>query len=521
MLLLGSNNKLAREHAEAALVRLSIEVSNRELIIKQLVSMLNDRGTAAQEQAAAALANLASDSNDNRASIVEAGGIAPLLNLLKSESSRAKENAASAITQLCITKEIQDVIADKGGIPLLVQVLQSSSSNKDTSANTLCSLAAQAIWQLSKDNRANQLAIAEAGAINFLVAMLGSPSAEMQSNAAGALATLAMNNQENQSSIARTGAIAPLCTLVREGSDETKEQSASALWALSTDNAPNKATIAKLGGVEPLVGLVVSGATEKSQAFAAGALSSLSSKHSENRAAIAKRLVGLLNGRAAERAVRVLGALSSLSDDHSANQVAIAKAGGIPPVISWMSSSSEEAQREAAHAVLAIATHNVTTQVRVRPASSRRVMHDSLRAVSFAQSLINKSGGIPPLVAIISKSSVEAQEYAAKALWHLASSVESQTAIAEAKGIEPLVRMLTAESKHAQELAAVTIVRLATDNPVVSKSIAACHGISPLVRLLSNGNPAAQQQSAAALSELGMVPEKRPEIAAAGGIEHR
>jgi len=72
------------------------------------------------------------------------------------------------------------------------------------------------------------------------VAMLGSPSSEMQSNAAGALATLAQDNHDNQSAIARTGAIAPLCTLVREGSAETKEQSASALWALSTENAPNK-----------------------------------------------------------------------------------------------------------------------------------------------------------------------------------------------------------------------------------------------------------------------------------------
>lgn len=365
VLLLGCNNRKAREHAEAALVRLSIEVTNRELIIKQLVSMLNDSGTAAQEQAAAALANLARDSDDNRTSIVDAGGIIPLLRLLGTDSSpRAKENSASAIGCLCVTTENQESIADAGGITLLVGVLQGSSSNvKETSAITLCSLTAMAIWKLVKNNKANQLAVAEAGAITALVTMLGSPSAEMQANAAGALSTLAEGNQENQSAIARTGAIAPLCTLVREGSQETKEMCAAALWSLSTENAPNKATIAKLGGVEPLVGLLVSGASEKSQEYAAGALASLASKHSENRAAIAKRLVGLLNGRQVERAVRVLNALSSLSDDHPANQIAIAKAGGVPPIITWMGSTSEEAQREAAHAVLAIAANNATTQV--------------------------------------------------------------------------------------------------------------------------------------------------------------
>lgn len=249
VLLLGCNNSKAREYAEAALVRLSIEIANREAIIKQLVSMLHDSGTAAQEQAAAALANLARDSTDNRTSIVEAGGIQPLLNLLKGTSDRAKENSASAITQLCATRDNQEAISAAGGIPLLVSVLQSSSANKDTSAIMLCSLAARAIWELSKDHPANQATISEAGAITPLVSMLGSPSAEMQSNAAGALATLAKNHPENQAAVARTGAIAPLCTLVREGSPETREQSAAALWALSADNAPNKVTYAPLPSV--------------------------------------------------------------------------------------------------------------------------------------------------------------------------------------------------------------------------------------------------------------------------------
>ena len=240
VLLLGCDNPKAREHAEDALVRLSIEIANREAIIKQLVSMLADAGSAAQEQAAAALANLARDSTDNRTSIVEAGGIQPLLNLLEGNSNRAKENSASAITHLCATRDNQDAIAEAGGVPLLVSVLAASSASKETSSIMLCSLAAKAVWQLAKDHESNQLLIAEAGAITPLVSMLGNAHAEMQSNAAGALATLAQNNQDNQGAIARTGAIAPLCTLVREGNAETKEQSAAALWALSADNAPNK-----------------------------------------------------------------------------------------------------------------------------------------------------------------------------------------------------------------------------------------------------------------------------------------
>ena len=110
-------------------------------------------------------------------------------------------------------------IAEAGGIPLLANVLVSASSNvkEMAAAATLCSLAAHAVSQLAEGNKENQHAIAEAGAIQPLVAMLGSPNPEQQANAALALCELSSNNPPNQGAVARTGAIAPLCTLVREG----------------------------------------------------------------------------------------------------------------------------------------------------------------------------------------------------------------------------------------------------------------------------------------------------------------
>ena len=74
MTLLGSDNTMSRQHAKGVLVRLSIESANRALIIEQLVAMLAEDSPSAQEQAAAALANLASESSENRVSIVDAGG---------------------------------------------------------------------------------------------------------------------------------------------------------------------------------------------------------------------------------------------------------------------------------------------------------------------------------------------------------------------------------------------------------------------------------------------------------------
>ena len=147
--MLGSDNSTTQKHAKGSLVRLSIESENRALIIKKLVNMLSDRGSSAasaQEQAAAAVANLASESTENRVSIVDAGGIEPLLSLLESGTTKAKENSIAAISSLADSDSIRLRIADSGGIPLLAAVLATSSNLKDLMANPqLYSLAASAL----------------------------------------------------------------------------------------------------------------------------------------------------------------------------------------------------------------------------------------------------------------------------------------------------------------------------------------------------------------------------------------
>ena len=78
-----------------------------------------------QERAAAALANLARDSSDNRKSIVDADGIPPLLKLMNSSSSQAKENTIRTLLQLAIkSPSRQDAIAAAGGIHQLTQVVR-------------------------------------------------------------------------------------------------------------------------------------------------------------------------------------------------------------------------------------------------------------------------------------------------------------------------------------------------------------------------------------------------------------
>ena len=118
--MLGCNNPRARDQ-EGALVKLSIENANRVLIIKKLVHMLQDPAAGGQEQAAAALANLARESEDNRqrsstrtASAHRAAG---------DGECEGEENAVGAIELCRNSKNNQHLVAKAGGIAKLVGVL--------------------------------------------------------------------------------------------------------------------------------------------------------------------------------------------------------------------------------------------------------------------------------------------------------------------------------------------------------------------------------------------------------------
>ena len=84
---------------------------------------------------------------------------------------------------------------------------------------------------------------------------LRSGSTGEQQQAAGALRNLAADNAANQAAIAAAGAIEPLVALVRSGSVGAQEQAAAALWALATGNAANKAAIVAAGAIEPLTAM--------------------------------------------------------------------------------------------------------------------------------------------------------------------------------------------------------------------------------------------------------------------------
>lgn len=87
---------------------------------------------------------------------------------------------------------LQLKIADAGAIPLLVACLRSPS-------DATRKVSASALWNLAYRNNANRRAIALAGAIPPLVALLGDGASEgCRQEAARALSNLSCNNEYNQ-----------------------------------------------------------------------------------------------------------------------------------------------------------------------------------------------------------------------------------------------------------------------------------------------------------------------------------
>ena len=119
---------------------------------------------------------------------------------------------------LTLTRSSPPSSCHHAGIPPLVDLIK-----RKTPAHGIDSYedATKALWHLA-DSEDNQTAIAKAGGIAPLVALLSSESEVTAEYAAAALRSLARDHTENQMILARAGAIGPLAELL--GSDSAATQ---------------------------------------------------------------------------------------------------------------------------------------------------------------------------------------------------------------------------------------------------------------------------------------------------------
>ena len=129
--------------------------------IEGLVRDLREGDDAAKTAAARTLRDLAWDNDANEVLIAEAGGIAPLVELVHDGSAEAKVQAAQALRNLAFNDANKVLIAEAGGIPPLVKLLRNGSADLN--------FAAWVLGNFARDNAANAVAIAAAVGFDAVV----------------------------------------------------------------------------------------------------------------------------------------------------------------------------------------------------------------------------------------------------------------------------------------------------------------------------------------------------------------
>ncbi|KAK6143051.1 hypothetical protein DH2020_023399 [Rehmannia glutinosa] len=282
--------------------------------IRLLLNLAQSWREGLQSETAKAIANLLGNAKVAKA-VSEEGGISILINLARStDGERVLEHVVGALANLVGDDRCSTGFASIGGVHALVTLVRSCkvgrvqeeaaralanfASHGDTNCNAaavgqeagaldaLVQLtrschdgvrqeAAAALWNLSSDDR-NQEVIVAAGGVEALVALAHSclnASRDLQERAVGALWGLAAS-EVNSIAIGREGGVAPLIALARSDAEEVHETAAGALWNLAFDPG-NAFRIVDEGGVPALVHLCSSSASKMARFMSALALSSM------------------------------------------------------------------------------------------------------------------------------------------------------------------------------------------------------------------------------------------------------
>lgn len=228
-----------RKVAAAALAKVARNDTNRISIVQAgaippLVELLSDADTLVRRSAARALVNIAAN-YANGISIVQAGVIPPLVGLLCDTDTDVRRYASAAlanITRIFDTNEI--LVARAGAIPPLVGLL----SDVDTEVRRTASTALSNIVR----HGANKVSIAQAGAIPLLVGLLSDADERVRRNALDVL-MVAAAGYTNQILAAEAGAIPLLVGLLGDAAESVRWKAAGALLNIVSNNIPNQKSL--------------------------------------------------------------------------------------------------------------------------------------------------------------------------------------------------------------------------------------------------------------------------------------
>ena len=509
-----------------------------------------------QAQAARVLGHL-SDYDEDRASLVAAGAVPPLVRLLASESAAVQAEAARTLGNIAAYDDGQGrvrISVEPSAVPSLVQLLLSSS------AKSVQIQAARMLGKLAASSPDLQSSIIASGAIDPIMQLLRSSSVAVQQQAALVLADLVELCADNQSRFAGAGAVGVLVKLLQSSSAVAQQAAAAALKCLAGGHPDNQVKIGAAGAIPLLANMMRFGSPASGQLTALQAIGHLTvnaGNHSELTAAdvilaMAQLLVYQSPSDVELLAMRVLSAPPDGCAD--AYRRAVMAAGAFQPLFTMLHSISAAPEPRVSAAVALIGTLSASHQAKaiesaginrlvqlIRYSLSAPLQEQAVDALAIRAADENgfsggaemvAAGAIAPLVQLLlSRVSTAAQWQAVRLLGHLASETpDIQEAVAasiaaddtsSAGIIGSLLRLLQSSSDQIQVLGALIVLTAPTDNDTVYwMRVSATAGTIPfLVEQLRSGSARTQGQSAYALACMtANSSQSRIEVEEAAGI---
>jgi hypothetical protein len=233
--------------ADASTFKLQRFPAFTEAIVAKLQTQASHaRGTFVwREQSTAELVHEAANEVTDWREACAAERVAIREQMLQVEPVKAKtlELLGVASESVLTTEAVERAVAEKDPATLVAFLQACAIGARTPVASGIASLADAPPAQLTDPMRG---ALAAAGALPPLVAVLGDGTEEERAAAAEALGKLA-RNKANKAAMAAAGAVEALVALVRDGDAQGKANAAGALWTMAAGDAAIKVAMARAG----------------------------------------------------------------------------------------------------------------------------------------------------------------------------------------------------------------------------------------------------------------------------------
>ncbi|XP_076858454.1 ankyrin and armadillo repeat-containing protein isoform X2 [Brachyhypopomus gauderio] len=322
---------------------------------KILVEMLQSQEPKRQQMAARCLEALSINTDSFWKHIMEAGGIAALVTILRDGRPLLQCMAAAVLCPMTEHVPAAEELVRLGAVPVLIHLLGSPQAE----LHSRCTLI---LADLAAHSPQYQIHIGELGGVVPVVCLLTSDLQDVLVNTLRCVRALCCACTSNQATAALSGAIPHLVELLSVSSEQLQEEACLALAELARGHRDNQELICGAGVVTPLV-KVLRGRKMSVQVKAANALEAIVHQNPAIQQCFLKRsadrqLLHLLKVFQQDVREQAATALWALAGSTLKQKKEMAKLIGYHFILDMLLSSSDKMQYVGCQAVIALSYHS-------------------------------------------------------------------------------------------------------------------------------------------------------------------